>query len=124
MQFGTVRFAQEPLHLQNDHLVDGLAANLTDDRAGKRWWHLARHVIPLGLLVTLPRPLTRTVRSGRRGGVFPLEALGTTAARAKRREIIASRLAAAERDKPVKCICHILCVCAGGVNARKRCEHR
>jgi hypothetical protein len=97
--------------------LDGLAVSLTVARAGKRRRHLERQEIPLGLLVTLPFPLTETFRRGRRGDVFPVEALGTTTARARRRETIASHLAAVERDKPVKFTGRILCLITRRVNA-------
>jgi hypothetical protein len=98
VHFEPLRFTQGPVHLQKDHSFDGFATSLTDARAGKRWRHLERQAIPLGLLVTFPCPLTETVSRRRRGDAFPVEALGTTTARAKRRETIASHLVAVERD--------------------------
>jgi len=113
-----IRFAQGPLHFQNDHSFDGFAVSPTVARAGKRRRHFDRQAIPRGLLVTFPSPLTATVKRTPRGDVEPDDALGMATARTRRRETTASRLVAVELDKPGKFTRRILCLRTRGVNAR------
>lgn len=114
------RFAQGPLHFQKDHFFDGFAMSLTVARSGNRRRHFDRQEIPGGELVTFPSPRTATVKRTPRDDAVPEDALGTAAARPRRRETTASHLAAAERDAvPPASMARIVVGLALAVNWRK-----